>query len=324
MGSPFTAVLCSVIGERIDRRTEVGARVLGWPGNPDGWADGLPLRLCGGLHALVRSGGAADLAACYPPCPLPGKDKLWATVDAALEQPALSPWIDNPPQTNEVGRSSALMSGLLVIAATYEKPIHLYELGASAGLNLILDRYGFDLGGTRAGDISSALQLKPEWKGPPPPLARVEIVCRSGVDVQPMDVLRDRERLLAYVWADQQKRIEQLETALALAAPDPPKVERGDAGDWVEAHIAVNSLPGITRVVMHSVAYQYFPPATQQRIALRMAEAGAGATADAALAWLRFEKEAEDSQTTLRVTLYPGGDRLLARCQPHGSAIEWL
>lgn len=325
MGSPFTAALCAILAHRMDRRTATGRRALDWEGNPDGWADGLPLRLCGGLRALVRRGEAPSLAACYPPNPLPNEEGFWAIINGALDHPDLLPWLDNPPQTNEVGRSNALMGGLLVVATTFGKPIHLYELGASAGLNLILDHYGYDLGGTRAGNVDSPLQLKPDWTGPPPPAAPVEIVARSGVDIQPMDVWRDRERLLAYVWADQQRRIEQLETALRVAASYPPPVEAGDAADWVEAKIALEPLPGAARVVMHSVAYQYFPERTQQRIARRMADAGARSSSDAPLAWLRFEKEAGEDQTTLRLTLYPDGkDRLLARCQPHGSAIKWL
>lgn len=325
MGSPFTAVLCAVLGRRIDSRTEVGRRVLDWPGNPDGWADGLPLRLCGGLHALVRRGDVPRLATCYPPNPVTHEEEFWRAIDKALERPELLLWLDNPPQTNEVGRSNALMGGLLVVAARFGKPIHLYELGASAGLNLVLDRYGYDLGGRRAGDTASPLQLKPDWTGAPPPAADVRIAVRRGVDIQPMDVVRDRERLLAYVWADQQRRIEQLEIALSLAASDPPPVEQGEAADWVEANIGIDPHPCVARVVMHSVAYQYFPEETQRRIAARMTEAGAQATEEEPLAWLRFEKEEGESQTTLRLTLYADGeDRLLARCQAHGAAIEWL
>jgi hypothetical protein len=274
---------------------------------------------------LVRRGDAPRLAACYPPNALPDEDGFWAAIDETLAHPALLPWLDSPPQTNEVGRSNALMSGLLVIAAAFTRPIHLYELGASAGLNLVLDRYGYNLSGTRAGDPASPLQLRPEWKGPAPPAANVEIVARRGVDIQPMDVVSDRERLLAYVWADQQKRIEQLEKALALAAPGPPRVDAADAADWVEANISIVPVTGAVRVVMHSVAYQYFAEPTQRRIAERMAAAGRNASLEAPLAWLRFEKEAGESQTTLRLTLYPDGeDRLLARCQAHGAAIEWL
>lgn len=325
MGSPFTAALCTVIAKRIDRRTEAGTRILDWPGNPDGWTEGLPLRLCGGLHALVRRGDAPALAGCYPPNPLPGDNEFWSALDKTLGHAEILPWLDNPPQTNEVGRANALMSGLLVAGATFQKPIYLYELGASAGLNLVLDRYGYDLGGRRAGNAASPLQLKPDWKGPPPPHASVDIIVRRGVDIQPMHAARDRERLLAYVWADQQRRIQQLETALALAHPNPPDVEHGEAADWVETRISRQPVPGVLRVVMHSVAWQYFPEATQRRIARRMVEAGAIATPDGPLAWLRFEKEVREAQTTLRLTLYPDGeDRLLARCQAHGLAIEWL
>jgi hypothetical protein len=327
MGSPFTARLCAVIGRTLDRRTAAGRRVLGWPGTPDGWADGLPLRLCGGLHALVRRGDSLELARCYPPHPLPDDETLWAAIERTFVQAEaeLLAWLDSPPQTNEVGRANALMSGLLVVASQCVQPIHLYELGASAGLNMVLDRYGYDLGGVRAGDIMSPLQLKPDWTGSPPPSAPVVITQRRGVDISPRHAVRDRERLIAYVWADQQKRIDQLETALALAAADPPLVEEAEAADWVEANIPVAAVPGIARVVMHSVAYQYFSAGSQRRIATRMAEAGAKATAEAPLAWLRFEKEAGESQTTLRLTLYPAGeDRLLARCQPHGQSIEWL
>lgn len=325
MGSPFTSLICETVGRNLDRRTHAGRLMLDWPGNPDGWADGLPLRLCGGLHALVRRGDASELEACYPPSPTPVEKTLWAAIDKTLDDPALLPWLESPPQTNEVGRSNALMSGLLVVAAEFGLPIHLFELGASAGLNLVLDRYGYDLGGTLAGDPDSPLQLKPAWQGPPPPPARVEIAARRGVDIQPMDVVRDRERLLAYVWADQQQRIDQLETALRLAAADPPRVEQDDAADWTEANISVAPVAGVARVVMHSVAFQYFPAEAKQRIARRMAEAGVNASTDAPLAWLRFEKEEGDRQTSLRLKLWPTGeDRLLASCQAHGSAIEWL
>ncbi|HEY6917138.1 MAG TPA: DUF2332 family protein, partial [Allosphingosinicella sp.] len=191
--------------------------------------------------------------------------------------------------------------------------------------NLNLDLYGYDLGGTRAGDPGSALQMKPRWTGAPPPDVRVEIVSRRGVDLMPVDPVRDRERLLAYVWADQERRIAQLERALAIAAKQPPTVDEGDAAEWLDAHLPVPGETGIGRVVMHSVAYQYFPEAAQQHIAARIQKAGAAANAETPLGWLRFEKEMDDKQTALRLMLFPSGeDRLLATCQPHGSAIHWI
>ena len=71
-----------------------------------------------------------------------------------------------------------------------------------------------------------------------------------------------RARLLAYLWPDQPERLARLEAALAIAADDPPRVDKADAADWIEASLALAPEPGVTRVVMHSVAFQYFGPAS--------------------------------------------------------------
>jgi hypothetical protein len=321
LDSPFMEKLCRLLGERLDRSTETGRRVLDWRGNADVFSDALPLRLAGGLHALVRRGGAPGLAACYPPAPLPGDDALWAALRPALEGPDLLPWLDSAPQTNEVGRSAVLMSGLLVVADLFPQPMELLELGASAGLNLQLDRYGYDLGGVKAGDAGSPLQLRPQWKGGPPPGAPVRVARRRGVDLNPLDVRSDGERLLAYTWPDQPRRLAQLEAALAVAAQDPAAVDSGDAADWLEARLAERREAGVTRVVLHSIAFQYFPAGTKARIRAAMEAAGA---AGAPLAWLRYEYEPEDNRITLRLKTWPGEERLLAHCHPHGIEVKWL
>lgn len=313
-----------MLGERLDRSTELGRRVLDWPGKADSLTDALPLRLTGGLHALVRRGAAPRLAACYPPNPPPDEEALWEALRPALKKPGLLAWLERAPQTNEVGRSAVLMSGLMVVADLFAQPVELLELGASAGLNLALDRYGYELGGVRAGDPESALQLRPEWTGAPPPGARVEVARRRGVDLHPLDARRDGDRLLAYVWPDQARRLAQLETALGIAAERPPEVERGDAADWIEARLSEAPKPGVTRVVLHSVAFQYFPRESKARIEAAMDPAGAGATLEAPLAWLRYEFEGGEG-TTLRLKAWPGGEeRLLAHCHPHGSKVDWL
>jgi hypothetical protein len=323
--SPFMARLCRVIGKRLDRGTEAGRRVLGWPGTADSFADAVPLRLTGGLHALVRSGESPELAGCYPPNPIPDEDRLWTALRPVLDSPDLLPWLDGAPQTNEVGRSAVLMSGLLVVADLFPQPVELLELGASAGLNLALDRYGYDLGGVRAGDPASPLQLRPDWQGLPPPDAPVRVASRRGVDLHPLDPRRDGGRLLAYVWPDQAERLQRLETALALASEDPRPVERGDAADWIEARVAEPQESGRTRVVLHSIAFQYFPDEACARIVAALEEAGAAATFARPLAWLRYEHDAGDDRVTLRLRAWPSGEeRLLAHCHPHGSAVEWL
>jgi hypothetical protein len=287
--------------------------------------DALPLRLIGGLQALVRRGRLPALAAAWPPNAAgPDLDEklLAALADADAE---LLPWLDGPPQTNEVGRSGVLMAGLLVIAAETGLPLALFELGASAGLNLRLDAYAYDLGGRRIAPPGAPITLAPRWTGNPPPDAVVSAADRRGVDVNPLDVTHPAtvERLLAYVWAEQSERVERLTRALEAAAGDPPPVDREDAAAWTERLVAPRS--GVATVVLHSIAFQYFPADRQARIAAHLAVQGATATAEAPLAWLRYELEPEAGAATLRLRLWPGGeDRLLARAHPHGSWIEWL
>ena len=326
LGSPLTALLCGLAARRLDRGTPLGRRILDWPADPGPGVDALPLRLAGGMHALARRGHPA-LDPLYPPHPLPDADVLWAAMQAALRTPELAPWLDGVPQTNEVSRSAALMAGLLVVAAETRFPVALYELGASAGLNLLLDRYDIHLGGVRAGTPGSGVMVRPDWTGPPPPDTPVRVTHRRGVDLRPGDV-RDavhRERLRAYVWPDQQDRVARLEAALAIAQAGPPVVDAGDAADWTEAQVALAPQPGVTRVLMHSVAWTYFPAPTQARIATHMAAAGARATADAPLAWLGFEPSPGHLQPpALRLRTWPGGPvRLLGTGSPHGHWLRW-
>jgi hypothetical protein len=324
LAAPFTALLCALLGERVDRSTALGRRLLDWPGNPAAFGDALALRLCGGLHYLVRKGAAPGLAALYPPAAPPAAETLWQELVPVLADDALLPWLDGAPQTNGVGRSAVLMSGLLVVAARFGLPLRLYELGASAGLNLQLDRYAFELDGLKAGDPASPLLLKPEWKGPPPPAALMRIAGRAGVDLNPVLLPEGRERLIAYVWPDQAQRLAQLEAAIALAAAGPPRLDRADAADWLEAKLPLMPEPGVAHVVMHSVAFHYFPEDTKQRVAAHIEAAGSAAHAGAPLAWLRFEEQPGDGRFSLRLRTWPGEDALLAWTHPHGKSVTWL
>jgi hypothetical protein len=239
----------------------------------------------------------------------------------------LLPWLDLPPQTNEVARSAVLTAGLAVVAAETGLPLSLYELGASAGLNMLLDRYDIRLGSRRYGDPASAVKLAPDWEGADPPEADVRVAERHGVDMSPIDVGDEsaRERLLAYVWPDQQLRKQRLEAALSIAANAPPCVAKGDAADWIEAELLVDHQPGIVRVVLHSIAFQYFPADTQDRVARHIGQVAASARPNAPLAWLRYELEDVGAAPTLRLRIWPGGeDRLLAHVDPHGRRVEWL
>jgi hypothetical protein len=325
LGSPFMAALCDALPRVLDRTTATGRRVLDWPGNA--FADALPIRVAGGLHALVRSGAAPDLAALYPPATLDAGalvGVLRRTI--ARHDDALRTWLDRAPQTNEVMRSAVLMPGMLAIADATGLPLRVFELGPSAGLNLRLDAYAYDLGGRVIETSGAPIRLVPEWRGPPPPAAQVRIVERRGGDLAPIDVTdaAARERLLAYVWPDQPVRLARLAAALDAAAADPPPIDRAEAADWTERHVA--PVAGAVTVLFHSIAYQYFVSESRARIAGHMDRAGAAATAAAPLAWLRFEMDdaSEGVPPALRLRLWPGGeDRLLACAHPHGSVVDW-
>jgi hypothetical protein len=326
LGSPFTALLATLVADRLDPATPLARRLDSWPGDPTD--DALMLRLTGGLHALVRAGKVRALAACYPPAPPPEPETLWAALAPVLKGKSLLPWLDSAPQTNEVARSGVLVPGFLTIAAETGLPLALLELGCSAGLNLVPDRYAYRLGTLEAGNPESCLRIEPVWEGADPPACRLAIASRAGVDLNPLDVANpaQRSRLLAYIWPDQPQRLERMARAMAITAEDLPEIVQGDAADFVEARATLRD--GVATTVFHSIAFQYFPAQTQSRIRSHMAETGARATRAAPLAWLRFEADpgAENgTPPSLRLTLWPGSeDRLLARAHPHGQLVHWL
>lgn len=325
LGSPLTALVCDLLAERPWPESVVARRLSEWPGDPRPSGDAVPLRLCGGLHAGVRSGALSALAECYPPHVLPEREQLGSAIDEAMVLPALAECLDRPPQTNEVGRANALFAGALAFADRFPVPVVLFELGASAGLNLRMDRFGYDLGGLRTGDPASSLQLKPAWRGLPPPDSRVEVIGRRGVDLNPLVPVTDGDRLMAFVWADQADRVAQLEAALKVARTHPVTLDKGDAADWIEARLAEPQRAGTSRLVYHSITFQYFAPESQQRVAAAIERSGKAATPATPIGWLRFERSPDDQDPTLRLRSWPGGeDRLLATCHPHGATINWL
>ncbi len=338
MGSPFMKSLLAGLAEGLTEATPVGAKVLGWPGDPTGIADALPLRLAGGLHALVLTGQDTVLAAAYtaagaglPARDLPMSDaEALALTDTALaalprNEAFLLRWLDSAPQTNEVRRSIALIAAGHWLTGHYGLPLVLSELGASAGLNLLWDHYALVVGDRRFGSDDATLTLTPDWPGPLPPIAPPKINTRAGVDLNPLDPVTDRLRLLAYLWADQPDRLARTTQALDLAALLRPEVAQGDAIDWLEARLQTRH-PGAVHVVFHTVAWQYLPPAVQDHGRALLAAAGARATPDAPLVHLAME--ADDAPASdgagLAMTLWPGGQTIaMGRVDFHGRWLRW-
>jgi hypothetical protein len=325
LGSPFTARLCRLLADRLAAGDPVSDRVLGWPGDPSHRADALPLRLAGALHGLVIEGRDPALAAAYPPH-APSDDALWQAVAAAFAAHAafVLARLDGPPQTNETQRSAALVPGFLTVAALTGLPLATSEIGASAGLNLAWDRFAYAFGDAAWGDPASPVRIAPDWQGPPPPLPAATVAERAGCDRAPPDLASeaDRLRLLSFVWADQAERFARTAAAIEIARAAGTRVERADAADWLAARLATPRR-GRAHVVYHSIVWQYLDAATQDRIRASLDAAGADATADAPLAWLRMEGDGEPS-AAVTLTLWPGGEtRLLARAGFHGERVRW-
>jgi len=282
----------------------------------------LALRLMGGVHRLVLEGELPALAALYAD---PGRDpaETWRAFAAALAERRgeLRRLVELPVQTNEVGRSAALLPGFLAVAARTGLPLRLLELGASAGLNLRWDRYRYAASGFRWGPAGAPLTIGFELRGPHPPTADVAIAERRGCDRAPLDPTSEEGRLtlLSYVWADQPRRAERILAAAEVARATPAVVERAGAAEWLEARLREAS-EGVATVVFHSIVMQYLPRPERAEVSALLEAAGRGAVPGAPLARLAMEPAGERAE--LRLTTWPGGEeRLLGSVGYHGDPV---
>ena len=331
-GSPFSGALLSLAKQDIEAGGPMADVLAPWAEASTRLAmtDAVPIRWLGAVHDLVLSGEAPALAAAYPSPAEPGDaGRAWA---AAREEMVGRPdhfirFMAHEPQTNEVRRSACLLPGFLTVAAETGLPLQILEIGASAGLNQLWDRYAYDFGAAGAwGDAASPVWLDAEWRSAPGPFdVSATVVSRAACDRKPVDI-RDpaaRRRLKAYIWADQFDRLARLDAALAMGLAADTRVEAEDAVSWV----ARRAMPaeGAATVIFHSVFWQYLPPGTQTALGEAIAGFGAGARGRAPLAWLRMEPSpANLADVELRLTVWPGGEeRLLAHVHPHGAWVDW-
>ena len=223
----------------------------------------------GAVHLLLLRGAGHPLARFYPSIAgrraLPPGEAGPALVSfGTMFETELGEIISSRlVQTNHVQRALGLRMGLAMIAAAVTGPVHVIEVGASAGLNLRFDRYGYRLDGRRYGDPAAPVQLTADVYGPvPPPDLNVlpEIASVQGVDLSPVDV-RDpgaREWLEALVWPENHGQRALLDRALTVAAADPPPIRAGDAID-VLPRLARDLPAGEARVVYHTATRLHVP-----------------------------------------------------------------
>jgi hypothetical protein len=288
----------------------------------------LALRLAGAVHRLVLMGRLPELAALYPSAG--GHADIERAPARFIEVLAdhadeVHGYLDRPVQTNEVGRCAGLIGGFLLVAQETQLPLAVFEVGASAGLNLRFDRYLYSAPGASWGDAQSPVRFDDAFASVTPPLeTQLEVAERRGCDRNPLDPRAEEDRLtlMSYVWPDQSYRFELLRGALAIAARDDVVVERAGAAEWAQAVLGERR-SGVATVLFHSIVVQYLSPEEGSALHAAITGAGGRATTDAPLAWL-FMEPGED-QTDVRLTLWPGGEeRLLAHTGYHSSTVEWL
>jgi len=320
LGSPFTARLLRVVRDNLSPGTAVADRLLTWP-EATLRADAVGLRLTGGLHALVLSDAAPQLAALYPASEEDAA--LWSAIADAFETHSahLLHWLDSAPQTNEVRRAPAMILAASEAAKQFPGlPLRVSELGASAGLNLLFDRFALDLPQGPYTPPNAVMTLRPDWQGRPADVAPFSVAERRGVDSNPLstDQPADMLRLRSYLWADQPERMQRTNAALSIATP---MVDAGDAGHWLAERLTTPR-PGTLEFVYHTVAWQYFPETTKAACTKALTIAAARATPETPLAYLTFEMDATGPAgpgAPVRLRLWPGDIQIdLGRMDFHG------
>jgi hypothetical protein len=268
-----------------------------------------PLRLLGGLHYLVLGGQAG-----------------WADPLADHREFLERFVVEQGVQTNEVQRSWVLLPLFLRIAQrTGAESFDLLELGPSAGLNLVWDRYRYRYEAGEWGSADAPLAFDGKEREPiPSELLELAPTVRGrvGIDRSPIDVTTEEgARLLrCFVWAGQEHRLELLDRAIEAVRGDPPELVRGDFVEQLPALLAAQPSDGLT-VVFQTAAFGYVSDDGRARIRAALEHAGR----ERALAFISTGKpRARKHSWGLRLVYWPGGEREFAgHADYHGSWLRW-
>ncbi len=244
-------------------------------------------------------------------------------------------------QTNEIGRCAILRPAWAVVADEVRAPLGLVELGTSAGLNLLLDRwaYAYSPDGPRYGDPSRDVLVEAESRGAPlPALGPVGLGTRIGIDLRPISVSDEQavRWLLACVWPEQVTRFARLQAAIEVARTDPPRLVSGDIVAQLPA-VAADVPADQHLAVQNSWVLNYLPAYERLRLLLLLDEIGSARD----LSWVSIESPdfmpdlhfpprpdgADNSDASVAVlsTWRTGRKavRRLADCHPHGTWLHW-
>jgi hypothetical protein len=226
-------------------------------------------------------------------------------------------------QTNEPARCAVL----LPLLAALSGPLAIVEVGASAGLCLLPDRYGYDYGTIRLAAPNPAAPIfRCAVSGPAPlPKALPRIVWRAGLDLNPLDVNSESDMawLDALIWPEQLDRRRHFQQALAVARSETPRVVRGDLLRDLDA--LIDQAPtDATLVVFHTAVLAYVTP---REARMRFAEAMRRSRA----VWICNEVPQIFPDIAAQALTPPRGRFLLAAngmpkawTGPHGQSLDWF
>jgi hypothetical protein len=259
----------------------------------------------------------------------PDADLEAALVDfCQTEADSLRPLLETKrTQTNSVRRSAALYPAIARVAQAVDGPLALVELGPSAGLNLLLDRYRYDYGDRTAGPPDSPVTIESDLRGeadPPMPETPPAIHSRVGIDLHPLSVTdaETRDWLRALVWPDQPQRHRVLDDALALARDDPPELLAGDMA--AELPAVLDSIPDEVPVCVFDTLVLYQVP---ESVRAAVTETIETAAASRPLHWIAGEDELGHREgIRLEWTRSEGGEvqtDLLGGFRQHGEWVRW-
>jgi hypothetical protein len=272
-----------------------------------------PLKVVAGLHSLVLAGRAS-----------------WDDVDRALvdERELLRRYVaEQGIQTNEVQRCWMLLPCFLEVARrTGAEAFAFVELGPSAGLNLVWDRYRYHYANGSWGDPGSALELAGEERRPVPGelLALAPRVrSRVGVDAAPIDVTtaEGSQLLKSFVWPDMTARLDLLDRAIDVLRADPPQILQGDLVERLPELLVPRE--GALTLVVQTAVLGYLPEEGRRRV-YRLLDA-AGERGPLAFVYTGPSGSDDPSFYGMTIQLWPGGEReVVAYADLHGAWIDWL
>ncbi len=229
-------------------------------------------------------------------------------------------------------RCIALLPAFLTIAREVGLPLELLELGPSAGLNLLVDRYRYRYAAGSWGAMSARLELQAEERGGTVPahLLATELVVRRrrGIDLAPVDATTDAGYLLlrSFLWPGLEDRVRRLDDAIATLRdePVPPELVRGDYVELLPALLAGRPHDAVT-VVFQTASTGYLPRDAAARLRASLEAAGADGRP---LGWVSTRRHDEREGTTenafeLELRAWPGPWCLAALIDFHGNWLDW-